>query len=541
VEMTIEQKRALALARARARAAATVGAGSPVQQNAPQEVSQPFQRATEAALPLLGGSALQAGVGDAAIKAALGVKQFFGGLSDDDKLALKEMEKENAADPEGFKRGAGNVLGNAAMMAVPGAALSKATAGLKAVQAMGAAAPYAATALAGGAQEFLTAPGEGDTFGEQMGSKAKQAAVAAVTGPLLQKTMGLIAQPFKAKVEAAKLFEQGVNPTLQQGAAGRFGRFIGGLTSGATDVRKRQETEVIDALAHRATEGNVQVANGTGREYLDAVKHYVGDQYDTLFKGKRFPISKDTRAEIAEVASKLNKQGQFVEESGKAGRAVGNIMGDSPTNINIGHAKMRDDYLGPLARAAYGEDGEVRRRILAARDELIDRARTTRLTPAEQQRLNQIDSLNFDKSRLREAIGDRGEEMGVKMSRLTSAYGKMTDAAAKIGNTTEAELIGPAARVLGNTPRQDEARTALITAGRITGIGGLAALGGASAGAMAIPVAGMYGLSAIGQSKAGAKALLGQTDKQKALAEMLRKYQSGFAPAGVIATDEGNY
>src|SRR6185503_9831787 len=39
------------------------------------------------------------GFGDSTIKAALGIKQVFGGLSDEQKAVLREIEKAEADDP----------------------------------------------------------------------------------------------------------------------------------------------------------------------------------------------------------------------------------------------------------------------------------------------------------------------------------------------------------------------------------------------------------------------------------------------------------
>lgn len=529
---------AVADLQSRLQGASTPGQGAGVAQ--PQEANKPFLRPT-----VPGNSAALAGAGDSAIKAALGLKQFFGGLSEDDKLALQTMQQDESADPEGFKRGAGRVGGNLAMLAIPGGALAKTIQGTRAVQATGAAAPYLATAGTGGATEFATGVGEGDSFGEQMLSKGKQALQAAVLGPILQKTLGMAAKPFtglfKASPEAEKLIRQGVNPTLQQGAEGRIGKFIGGLTSGATNVRQRQEQEVADALMGRITEGNVSRAQGTGRDYFDAAKDYVSQGYDKLLGGKKYPISPATRSEVAQAASQVNKQGQFLNEADEAGKAVGNVMGQGTgRNINVGHSTLRDEYLGPLSKAAYGSSNDVvRERILAARQVLMDKARSTRLSPEEAARLKQLDSLNFDLQRMREATsGAAGEEMGVNLSRLASSYGKMTNAARSMGNTTEEELIAPATRVLGRTPRQDEARTALVTARRIGGpaaaVAG-ASLAGGPAGAAGVGAA--YGLSALGQTPGGAKFLMGQYDKQRLLAEALRN-SPYYGPLAATMGDE---
>lgn len=480
-----------------------------------------------------------AGVADAGIKGYLGLKQFFGGLDDEERGVLQQQKLEEEADPEGGWRTAGQVGANIAATAIPGAKAGKLLTAARAPFLSG----VGAAGVVGGATEGLLTPGEGDTYGEQMASKggnALKATLAAMAGQTVLGGAGkAVSGMFKAKPEAEALFKQGINPTLQQGAEGKAGRWIGGLTSGATDVRRRQEREVADALMNRVTEGNVSAADDIGRGYYQSAKKYIGDEYDQLLDKKRFPISPTTRTAVSQAATDINATGQFQVEAGKAGAAIANIMGDAQRNINVGHTKLRDQYLTPMARTAYAEQNEeIRRRILAARDTLIQRSRQTRLTADEQTRLRELDSLNFDLQRVREAVaGAAGEKEGISLLKLASAYGKKSDAATKVGNTTEAELVGPATRVLGSTPRQDEARTGYVVARRI---GAPLLMGGAAVASgnplLTVPLAGAYGVSALGQSAKGSKFLLGQNDWQREMAEYLRNLPglTGIGASGLV-------
>jgi hypothetical protein len=168
-------------------------------------------------------------------------------------------------------------------------------------------------------------------------------------------------------------------------------------------------------------------------------------------------------------------------------------------------------------------------------------ARNQPLNSAERARIAELDSLNFDLSRMREATrGANAEDYGMQLSRLSSAYAKNAEGAAKVGNTTELDLIGPARRVLGATPRQDEARSSLVTARRIAApvllAGGGAAAGGLT-GALAVPAA-LYGVSALGQTARGAKHLLGENDWQKAMAQALRSQRAQALMGGVAASQD---
>jgi hypothetical protein len=489
-----------------------------------------------------------AGLGDSGIKAALGLKSLVTDLSDDDKLALKQMKLEAEADPRSGYRTVGDITGNIAATLIPGA---KAAQGVgKVVSALPSALRWLAPGLTGaavsGAQGVALTPSESDGAGNRLADKlvagGKDAAVGGVLGQggkILAKTL---TKPFQASPEAEKLFAQGVNPTLQQGADSAVGRFVGGLTAGITKSRDRHEEEVADALLHRTTDGKVNMEKGTGANYFEAARGYVSGLYDDVLGGKIFPISPTTRKEAAAAASKLNKQKQFVQEAQDASKIVGNILGDSKKNVNVNSKTLRDDFLTPLSRKAYAAgDDETKRRILATRDVLIEKARTQRLTPEEQALLKEADIKQFDVARLREATtGVSGTREGTKIDRLASSYGNMRQQAAKMGNATGEELIFPASRVLGSAPNQDMSRQGLIAAARVVGGLGLTGGGALAAGSplTAAAAAGLYGVSALGQTKGGARYLMGQNDWQKRLAEYLRQAAPYAAGAGNTLTPE---
>lgn len=527
-EMTIEQQRALALARARVRAGTTPQAPAQNGSGSVLEPSKPIQRAgvqPQAPLAVLqpAWDALGSGVADAGIKSFLGVRQLFGGSSDADKKVLREIKAEEELEPSPGLRTTGNILGNMALTAVPASKAERVLRGARAVPGVLRAAGAAGGSGAG--VTFLTEPGEGETMGEQFADKGKRALFSAALGGTLAGGARALARPFAPTAEAQQLMRQGVNPTLQQGAAGRGGRFVGGLTSGAVNVRDRQEAEVARALLDRVTDGNVRIPNATGREISEAAQDYVNTQgYAPIFRNKRFPIAPRHVAGAQQAAQDLGPRGQFVQESTQAGRTVGNVFGNTGDRVrNVNYDTLMDDFLEPLSRRAYDDapNDEVRRRILAARQYLVDNVRNTRLSPDEQAALRTVDIKNFDVNRIREAVkGAVGEDEGLTLGRLANAYAGKTMA----GNRTAEELIGPARRVLGATPRQDQARTALITAGRIGTGAGLAA-GSSMLGVPGVApiVGGLYGTSLLGQTAGGARALMGETDPQRAIIELLRR------------------
>lgn len=536
--MTPEQQAAIAAAQARLQG----GGGMTAAQQAAIQAAQARLQAQPQSPPSMqragGYGPVLAGVADAGIRGFMGVKQLFGGLSEDDKAVLAEMKKEQDAETSKGLRTTGNLAANIALTAVPGNAIGRGVQGARVLQSTGRALPYLATAAAAGGVEGLTAVGQGDTVGEQLTDKAKQAATAAVLAPVLQKSVQVAAKPitglFRARPDAERLFAQGVNPTLQQGAATPWGRFVGGLAAGSSSVRARQENEIADAVVSRATQGNVSALSGTGGDHLRAAEGYVDDLYQQLTQGKRFNISPAMRQNMATAASAINRQGQFRREADEASETLANIMGDSTTNIRVGIDRLRDDHLSPLAKAAAAardkNNEKVAERLLAARDILKQQSLLAQLSPDEQAKHAVADTLNFDVHRIREAIGKKGEAEGITLSRLADAYGGKVNQAAKVGNTTNEELIGPALRVLGRTPTQDEARATKVTALRIGAGLGLTAgaspfVGGPATAAVAGAAAPFYAISALGQSAPGAKALLGQYEMQRRLAEALRTSQ----------------
>lgn len=487
---------------------------------------------------------LRAGAGRALVRAGRGVKQLidplatgletvFGGERLSKALgmptALESAQQTDQAVAEArqldkplmdTKAGvAGDILGNIALAAVPGARLQKA---LAARFGAGRLATALAAGGSGAGTEFVTAEGG-------LGDKAKSAAVAGALGTGMTGVLGAVAKPFQASDDAIKLYAQGVNPTLQQAAAGAPGRFIGGLAAGGQGVRDRQRLELATAALKRI--GAAPTDDVTGRGIAEAARKSVGAEYDTLLSPKQFDLTPQALGNAIRAANATNAQGQMAKEAATAGRMAANIIG--PGNLNTGVRQVPDkvlykDYLTPLNEAAQETTNmEVRRRLLDARRALLD-VRDAQLSPEELTTLRNIDVRNFDVKRLQEATrGDAGEKTGVSLNALSKAYGA-TDMA---GNTTRDELIGPMVRTIGkannaNASRSDAQAYSRMLAPFVAG-GTAAAVGGPWAAA---PIAGAYGLSMLGQTARGARALTGQTALQKKLAELLR-YGAPIAPA----------
>lgn len=525
--MTPEQQQAIAAATARLHA----GGSGPLPATGAPAAPQTFQRAG-------GYGAGSAGVNEAVIKATLGLKQLIGLGTPEDQAVLREIELEQQADPQQGLRTTGNIAGNMVLTALPAGGLAKS---IQAVKGLGRAAPLLAAAGSAAGVEGAIAPVEGDGYGEVLLNKSKEAAKAAAMGGAFHAGTSALAKPitglFKAKPEAAALYKEGINPTLQQGAAGAPGQFIGGLTAGMQNLRTRLNDEGAEAILKRATEGKVSMREGTGEEFAQAARKYVGDQYDNLWAGKRIQLSPRQREALVSVAGKLPPDGRGAKAAAEAADIVADLFGVeggksiARTNFPLNPQTWRQEFRNKLTQAAMGSDDAVKARLLSVRDVADDTITLKNLTPAEKVRRLEVDKLNFDATRLEEAVsGGKQATEGIDISRLNRAYSKMLKQGRSIGNTTYDEIVAPMARVADATPNQNTARSAWAAARKVAGLGAVGAVAGGGPGMAAI-LAPAAIVSAAGQTGVGARHLLGQENWQKSLADLLRRGQSSASGA----------
>jgi hypothetical protein len=465
-----------------------------------------------------------AGVG---IQGYLGAKNLVTKLTPEEQnvLAQSRADVENSGFAGKAANLAGNVgLGVASSILTPALALPAAVAAKVAPAVIGA----GKAALGSGAMEFVTHPAEDqeNVYGEKL-QAAKNAALAGAGtyagGKILAKAgTGL----FQATKDAADLFRQGINPTLQQGAEGRVGRFVGGLTSGFTNTRARQEAEALDALTSNASGGKVSMPGATLNQRVDALQTGVDADQAALMQGKRFPLTKATRdAMLSEADNIKGSQGQLVNEQGKARNILDNILGDLPgARPRMSYDAVQSNYLDHIDRAMDNSRnvGPVADALGRARDVLTNSVES-KLKPDELAQLRDIQARQTDVDAMSALTAGRGGEgEGLKIGKLADVYGNLPDAAT---NATNESLVGPLVRTMGATPRQDESRTIkhiAVQMAKGAGLGTLAHFTGTS-----VPMAGLYGLSAIGQTAPGAKALLGQYGPQLAAKAALESPTTG--------------
>lgn len=451
------------------------------------------------------------GLANVGIKAGMGVKGLFTDLSPEDQqvLAMSDADVDNS----GFAGKAANLVGNVGL----GVATSILTPGAGLLRPLGAVGSTVAKgAIGSGAQEYVFNP-EGD--------RLKNAEKAAVLGAALPAAAMLLkkggTQMFKPTQDADALFAQGVNPTLQQAAESRVGKFVGGLTSGFTDVRNRQEQEVADALTSRISDGKIVAHGSTVGQRTGMLNDGLNTDYDAVLGNKTFPMNNRIRDEVLLQADNVKKSGgRFINQQSDARSVLDNIIGSDRNSTRMGIDRLRSDYMDPIQQAiADAKDPLVEKALVNAKNVLIEKSRNAKLTPEELSTVQYIDKRYFDLQRMREA-GDINQE-GISISALSNAYKKAPGMNVPGAyNATNEDLIGPAARTLGKTPRQDESRTLLQNIGRV----------GAFAGGMTVApqiTAPLYAISAAGQTARGAKALTGQYDAQRALKSALESPQTG--------------
>lgn len=503
-----------------------------------------------------------AGVADAAIRGFIGIKDAFGLINPvygayrtasgekalEDQI-IREQEAEFANDPNKYQRMAGNVAANVAAAAVPMSHIARGTTALTTMLPRALGVPAAGAAVSG-AQGLILNPAEGEDATEQLLNKLKSSGTDALWGAGLASGGAVLkkalTKPFRATEEAIRLFREGINPTLQQAADSRIGRFIGGLTSGAINVRDRQNKEVVDAFLKRVAP-NLDTTKMTVPEKVALLKHQFGADYDKLFDGKVFKMGQPERSAIWSAAR--GPKGTHQEAIENATRELGGVGGAMTSTNRVSMQTDRMKYYRDLLQDAINRynsnngvvEASTKQNLIKAREAFDTLVRNKALSPDELAQLADIDSRYGDFLRFASAAEKPSFHSKPRVADLLREYSQANPADfAVAGNKTQRELLEPAARVMGMTPTQDEARS-LISA--IKRIGKGAATAGVGAGAAvgnpaALALAPAYGLSLAGQTGPGARVLFGETAMQRALAEAMMKSSPYLLGSGHSLTGE---
>lgn len=471
------------------------------------------------------GDRVYAGLAGAGIHSYLGIKNLFGSLTPIEQKVLEASDED--VKNSGFAGKAANLAGNvgsavAASAAVPESALAGT------VALLGRAAPYVKAALGSGAMAGITEPAKNqdDIVGDKLAAARNAALTGAVGTGVVKGVASVGTGIFKATQDAIDLMKQGITPTLQQAADSKVGRWLGGLTSGFSDVRGRQEQELLDTMTTRASGGAMlpQATKTPLAERNDQIGSTIDDAYDAILGNKKFPMNNDIRNSVLQQADNIKKSGgRFLDQQSDARGILDNIIGSDTNATRMGNAALRGNYLDRIDTALQGNnDPLVSQALLNAKNILIQKSRNAPLSPDELSQLGSVDSRYYDLQRMRDAAtGDSGMKTGINIGKLTRSYGNAAqDDVLGATNDTADDLIGPLVRTIGETPNQNESRSMFIAAKRIAApmLAGAGALSlGAGAGPVAAVGVPLYGLSALGQTAGGARFLTGQQGWQQAL------------------------
>jgi hypothetical protein len=507
-----------------------------------------LQKALNPIGSLLSGGAFESGVGDTAIRGYIGLKNSLGIHGENDKGVLEQQAAEAAADPEGFKRGAGALAANVAATALPAA---KAAGLLAPVAArLGVLGAPATAAAISGATEALTAPGD-------YAEKASEAGKAALWGGGLQAAGSTLRRAgtglFNATQEARDLMAQKMYPTLAQAADTPTGRFIGKLTSGVADVSSRQAKETEAAFVRRVVPGFEVPPDMHPDEVTALIKDRLNKERDVLLNGKTFTVGKKVSEDLLDTAR--GPRGTQSEASNLAARAMSGIdeFADMKTR-RMGRARFEEirnkvqDAINDFSRPSAGvNEHQARRNMIAVKDKLDTLVRDPALSKDELASLKNLDDRYTDAKRyfgVTETAPGQKEVKPMQLLREYAAQAPTGDNFSTAVRPMQREVIAPSVRVMGNT-NQDQARTALVAGRRMlapvvkTGVG-LGVAGGALAGVapvITVPMAAAYGVSALGQTKPGARFLLGDYPAQQATADALRKMFPYTSALGAAVED----
>lgn len=476
---------------------------------------------------------IDAGINDNMVKMVSGVKQLIGMGNEDDTLVAEQIKRERAEDPHPNFRTAGDIGMGIATTMLPASKFSKSLA------ARGLSNPIANAAAVSGVQAALLNPVEqGADYLETLANKGEEtfksaAAGGLTTGVLQAATRGLTGM-FRPTAEAEQLMRQGVNPTLQQGADSRAGRFIGALTSGVTKIKNRQGREVLSAAARRIMPGQA-VDDLNSAELADEAIQRIERDYANLYAGKTFTLSAANKAALQRTIANArirNDSRQMAFES------LESVFPQTRNTLRMSPEKMTEyrqviqDQIDALPGNTV-QERQAKDALIAVKNRFDELVRNPRLNQQEMSVLQDINNRNFEAKRLVEAANTVGGQRNMRVDDLMGAYQKLApgNQFATEQAPAQAQLLGPALRTIGSEPTQHAARAAMVAGAKIVG-------GAAAAKVAPVVAAPLYGISLLGQTAPGARFLFGQQGWQPSFADMVRRQLPYTANMGALETQQ---
>lgn len=485
-----------------------------------------------------------AGAGKGMTDIARGAGQLLGLV---DQQSVDEAKARDASLMNTGAGIAGNIAGNLAVTAVPGAGIGNiATRGAAAVLPAAAQflAPTVGAAVSGGAVAGATTP---VASGESRADVAQSGAMFGAVGDAAARGLARVVQPLTQSSNVKKMLAEGIVPTPGQaaGANSFLGKIeqrlqsiplVGDLITGG---RNRATQEFNEAALNRALPAGSDRLKGVGREALQKVDEVLSQGYDdvlssikTVSKPQNFdsvvkqvvtdPDISLTKPAQTKVLNMIRMQFSRPGIDAQTGAMSGEL------------AKRIDSTLGRLVKdnlsSASADDraaGFALRKIQESWRGAIRAAAPDAETGAKLDALNKAYA-NF--VRVERAAGSVGAKDGVfSASQLQSAV-KALDRSPRKGDFAQGaalmqDLTDPAVNTLAQTvPNSGTVDRALNTA----------MFGGGAAAAGAINPMSLAAIAAapLAYTRTGSRYMIGDIAGQQTLAELLRNAAPYAGQAG---------
>lgn len=488
-----------------------------------------------------------AGLGSAAALAGQGVRQLFGGKVED-----REIQDWRGVSDAGT---VGNIAGNVAMTILPVGAAEKAirgglTAARAAKIAAGstgaarglAAAKAAVTPVLAAGENILLSPTKSD---ESTLKEAGKAGLGATVAELGLRGAGRVLGPglVKASELGKELMAQGRTPTVGQAGRGAMGSIAGfgedALNAlGVKGPRERIGLEAMREVSEDAFSGYAHTGKNLSRksEFFKETTDALDAGYKALFDNKTlappttwFRHATNTGIKAMphatdEVQGILTRNTAEIFERLKSDK--------SGQGLSIALQEFRD-LADSAAKDISGKGTDLTAGYKRMHDSLLKRAEVEgALTKNEVAQLEKLREAWSKKALLQTAARKPlvAGQTGTSGQRLTGVdnlidASRQTAPDAQFLNEKEhwAKILAPIeeAQLLHKNTGSAGRQAAYRAAGPLLGTGALAATAGAGWGAL--PLIASLGLGGVGMSKTGSKVLLGNTDAQRKMAEIIKK------------------
>lgn len=475
---------------------------------------------------------------------ALRLKQIAtGGLEAED---VNTIQANRALRDESGSALVGNIAGNLAATAVPGANLQMAGTQLAARALPAIVAPTASAAATGGAIAAGTTP---VLEGESTIQNAALGAAGSVAGDTAGRVLSRVVRPMGQSRDVQKLVSEGVVPTPGQaaGADSLFGRVEQKLVSLPLigDLIKRGRDRATDELNIAAIRKALPVTQrgqitAAGRESIEKADEILGSGYDDVYRS--ITVKTDTKFLRDAVAVKNDPDLALP-------KALQERLGEIVRTQVLDRVK-KGEIPGPLAQRIDSNLGSLSRRYLSTPDAdqrvlglalrevqksfkgMVARNAGTEASAA----IKELNASYAQFLRVERAAAMQGAKDGVFSADQLSSAVRALDKSSNKGRFARGEALGqdlsdPAKRLMGGTvPNSGSADRALM------------ALGAAGAGGAADAVLGgpgflsMLAASPLMYSRAGSRYMIGDLPGQGSIARTLRDLSPYFSQVGRAST-----